>query len=117
MNLGDILAKTPSLAVLDVDLVTRFIRFAILVRPTLQASVKDTSCPPDALPRRVLLTLSRALKASIPTVEDCWQALKRNVWTSSNIVASVEEIHLLNECGRPFEIGMSSVNFSICSSY
>ncbi|PPQ67448.1 hypothetical protein CVT26_007242 [Gymnopilus dilepis] len=105
MNLGDILAKTPSLASLDVDLVTRFIRFAILVRPTLQASVKDTSCPPDALPRRVLLTLSRALKASIPTVEDCWQALKRNVWTSSNIVASVEEIHLLNECGRPFEIG------------
>lgn len=109
MNLGNILGKSPSLANLKIDVVVKFIRFCLLVRPTLQACMLDCSRPPEVLPRRVHLVLSRVLKESLLVIEACWDALKDHIWvTPGEVWASDEEIHLLNQCGLPFEIGMSN---------
>ncbi|KAJ7280101.1 hypothetical protein C8J57DRAFT_1020344, partial [Mycena rebaudengoi] len=74
-----------------------FVRYATLVKPTIEFSQMDCRKCPTSLPPQICLVLASALGCDTDLIELCWSAFRDLVWNQPKISPTEAEILEYND--------------------
>ncbi|KAJ7280823.1 hypothetical protein C8J57DRAFT_1300171 [Mycena rebaudengoi] len=124
MELSDALRDRPELAGLDFNGLNMFVRYATLVKPTIEFSQMDCRKCPTSLSPQICLFLASAPGYHTDLIELCQSAFRDLVWNQPPISPTEAEILEYNDTALQYETSfrhlyppMRSCQDSGCSNH